>query len=352
MSVELPTLNKYNTIQYNTINTTWENLQIEKHKSVRWAETNAFLICAFRSADFLRWCLFPKRNLTHNLFFLFPIVFGINLIHFFDFSTRKKNGAAGNSIVCFAASIPCRSRHLTVRRMRTVSKSAKFLATESVNSAPFKRGETEVQIFWQGKAQYSSPILRCTFLARKEQNSSPILARQWWRHFRLSLSLCIIGSAEALPILCVRYFWWERERERERDTERERERERERDTERERDRRKWCHHCRPKIGDEFTLSLAKNSHNPLAMGLHFPLPKNSHFSFLPSHFPSLSSHRGHHGGAMSSHFPLPKIFFALRLCSPLFQMARAARRVIENPRQLIKSCPVLFCSSHRKTESN
>ena len=33
--------------------------------------TYAFLICAFRSADFLRWCLFPKRNLTHNLFFYF-----------------------------------------------------------------------------------------------------------------------------------------------------------------------------------------------------------------------------------------------------------------------------------------
>ena len=51
--------------------------------------------------------------------------------------------------------------------MRTVSKSATFLATESVNSAPIKRGETEVQIFWQGKAQNSSPILRCTFLARR-----------------------------------------------------------------------------------------------------------------------------------------------------------------------------------------
>ena len=35
------------------------------------------------------------------------------------------------------------------------------------------------------------------------------------------------------------------------------------------------------IGDELTLSLAKNSH----------------FSFLPSHFPSLPSRRGHHGGA-------------------------------------------------------
>ena len=54
--------------------------------------------------------------------------------------------------------------------------------------------------------------------------------------------------------------------------------------------------------------------------------------------------------AMGSHFPLPKN------CSPslfpLFQMARAARRVIENPRQTIKSCPVLYCFSHRKNESN
>ena len=32
---------------------------------------NAFLICAFRSADFLRWCLSPQRNLRHNLFIYF-----------------------------------------------------------------------------------------------------------------------------------------------------------------------------------------------------------------------------------------------------------------------------------------
>ena len=131
-------------------------------------------------------------------------------------------------------------------------------------------------------------------------------------------------------------------RERERDTERERERER--------DRRKWRHHCRAKlamnlhfpfakirtIGDEFTLSLAKNSH----------------LSFL--HISRLSLHEEVTivalKFAISSHFPLPK-FFSPSLF-PLFQMARAARRVIENPRQTIKSCPVLYCSSHRKTESN
>ena len=126
---------------------------------------------------------------------------------------------------------------------------------------------------------------------------------------------------------------------------------RERDTEREIER----------DGSDVTIVALK-----LAMNLHFPLPKirtigneltlylakNSHFSFLPSHFPSLPSRRGHVAlkFAMSSHFPLPKIF-SLSLF-PIIQMARAARRVIENPRQMIKSCPVLFCSSHRKNESN
>ena len=31
------------------------------------------LICAVRSVDFLRWCLHPERNLTHNLFFYFQM---------------------------------------------------------------------------------------------------------------------------------------------------------------------------------------------------------------------------------------------------------------------------------------
>ena len=142
------------------------------------------------------------------------------MIHFFEFSTRK-NGAAGKSIVCFAASIPCQSRHLTVRRMRTVSKSATFLATESVNSAPFKRGETEVQIFWQGIAQNSSSILRCTFLARRSAKlianfsatmvtSLPSFSLSLSLYLSLSLSLSHrmylthnIGSASALPIITL-----------------------------------------------------------------------------------------------------------------------------------------------------
>ena len=138
--------------------------------------------------------------------------------------------------------------------------------------------------------------------------------------------VCIIGSAEALPILCVRYFRCEREREREIQRERERERERdgsdasyivrevlsvrERDTERERERE------RERDGSDVTIVALK-----LAMNSHFPLPKirtigdeltlslakNSHFSFLPSHFP-------HHCGAeIRNEFTLSiaKNFFAL-----------------------------------------
>ena len=79
-----------------------------------------------------------------------------------------------------------------------------------------------------------------------------------------------------------------RERERERDTERERERERER--------RKWTSSFLAlKIGDEFTLPFAKI--RTIGDEFTLSLAKNSHFSFLPSHFPSLPSRRGHHCGA-------------------------------------------------------
>ena len=85
---------------------------------------------------------------------------------------------------------------------------------------------------------------------------------------QIVLQTFIIGSAEALPILCVRYIRWERER----DTERERERER----------RKWRHHCRAKIGDEFCTSPCQNcAPQYWRKVLRFSLPKNLHLSFSP-----------------------------------------------------------------------
>ena len=103
-----------------------------------------FSICRFSEVVFI-----PRAQPHAQSLFQFPIVFGINLVHFFD----EKDGAAGNSIVCFGASIPCHAKFdRRKRRMGTVSKSAMFLATECVNSAPFERGERGAN-FWQGKCK-------------------------------------------------------------------------------------------------------------------------------------------------------------------------------------------------------
>ena len=130
------------------INTTWENLRSTNQSGERNERLPdlCFSICRFSQVVFI-----PRAQPHAQPLFLFPIVFGINLIHFFD---EKKDGAAGNSIVCFGASIPCHAIWQKRRRMRTVSKSATYLATESVNSVPFKRGVRERGAnFWQGKCK-------------------------------------------------------------------------------------------------------------------------------------------------------------------------------------------------------
>ena len=145
----------------------------------------------------------------------------------------------------------------------------------------------------------------------------------------------IIGSAEALPILCVRPFW------------RERERERERHRERERDRRKWRHHCRAKIGDEFTLSLPKIRTIGDELTLPFPQTRTFRFSL---HTSRLSLH----GEvtmvalkfAMSSHFPLQKIFSPSGFVPPLSNgtsRATSDRKPKKND-QILPS-PILFFPS-------
>ena len=223
--------------------------------------------------------------------------------------------------------------------MRIVSKSATFLATQSVNSAPFKRRETEVQIFWQGKAQNSSPIQRCTFLARRSAkliaNFSATMVTSL-PSFSLSLYLSLSLSPNVPHAQYRKRFRASY------------------NTDRERERGKWRHHCRAKIGDEFTFSLAKNSHiwrwaytfawQKFALFVSpFTLPVSPFTERSPLwRWNSQWVHTYH----------CQKFFRPRALFPPLFQMARAARLVIENPRQKIKSCPVLFCSSHRKTESN
>ena len=80
------------------------------------------------------------------------------------------------------------------------------------------REKRKVRVFGKGKCKL---IANCAnFWQRERVNSSPILARQWWRHFRLSLYLSLslslslslalphrmylthnIGNASALPII-------------------------------------------------------------------------------------------------------------------------------------------------------
>ena len=102
----------------------------------------------------------------------------------------------------------------------TVLKSATFLATESANSAPFKRKERCK--FLARKMQNSLPTLRCTFLARKSAKlianfSTTKVTSLPSISVSLSLSLSLshqahlthnIESAYTLPIIQVLKTAW------------------------------------------------------------------------------------------------------------------------------------------------
>ena len=59
------------------INTTWENLQIEKHKSLRWAERTPSWFVLFDLQIFSLVVFIPRAQPHAQSLFLFPIVFGI-----------------------------------------------------------------------------------------------------------------------------------------------------------------------------------------------------------------------------------------------------------------------------------
>ena len=119
--------------------------------------------------------------------------------------------------------------------------------------------------------------------------------------------------------------------------------------ERDRERRKWRHHCRAKIGDEFALSLAKNLHN-WRWAYTFPCPKFALFGppFTLPVSPFAERSPWWRWNLQWVHTFHCQKFFRPQALFPLFQMARAERRVTENPRQMIKSCPVLFFFPSKK----
>ena len=130
--------------------------------------------------------------------------------------------------------------------MQPEIRSFALLLRSPVNHAIWQCEECElfrkVQGFWQRKVwtqRYSrGEKLRCKFFGKEKrktlrqywgahfwqgevQNSSPILARQWWRHFRLSLSLSLSPNVphaqyrkrfrasynSALPIIALGRIW-------------------------------------------------------------------------------------------------------------------------------------------------
>ena len=117
------------------------------------------------------------------------------------------------------------SRHLTVqilRRMRTVRRVQCFWQ-RTVWTQRRSRGEKlRCKVLARISAKLFANTKGAIFWQGKMQTSSPILARQWWHQFRLSLYYRKRGSASYI----VREVHSVRERERERYRERERERER------------------------------------------------------------------------------------------------------------------------------
>ena len=93
--------------------------------------------------------VYPPSATSHTISFSISNSFGINLIHFFG----GKDGEAERSMACSIL----RSLFVLFEIGRTKSaiftKSANFLATQSVNSATFGRGGTKVQVFGKGKCK-------------------------------------------------------------------------------------------------------------------------------------------------------------------------------------------------------
>ena len=137
------------------INTTWENLQNEKHKSVRWAERSPSWFVLFDLLSFSSGVYPPSTTSRTISFFLFPIVFGIELIH------------------------------VSMRRRTVQPEIRSFVSVLRSPVTPFDKSKTknencfeECNVFGNGKCELNAIKeggKRCNFLARNVQNSSPIL---------------------------------------------------------------------------------------------------------------------------------------------------------------------------------
>ena len=107
----------------------------------KWFVPLTELICAFRSADFLRWCLFPKRNLTHNLFFYFKLFLVLINLYVTEFTRNAMNSQFHSQL-----RLSCDCKLTRIRRA-----NSHFHRLETYSSFPAKKclaGEAEHQWFF------------------------------------------------------------------------------------------------------------------------------------------------------------------------------------------------------------
>ena len=158
----------------------------------------------------------PQAQPHAQSLFLFPIVFGINLIHFFDFFGEKEERCSrkfDRLLCCFDP--------LSITPFDSTKNANRF------EKCVFGNGKCDFSANQEGrnwganfgKAQNSSPILRCTFLARRSAkliaNFSATMVTSL-PSFSLCISLSLshrmylthnIGNASAFPIIDKNRRW-------------------------------------------------------------------------------------------------------------------------------------------------
>ena len=100
-------------------------------------------------------------------------------------------------IICLWFSITRRAARTIWKRGNKAWGRKTFWQWKVWTHCEFQRHHGDLSAKGDGKCEWRNE--KCEFLARESVSSSPILARQWWRHFRLSLSVCISLSLSLSP---------------------------------------------------------------------------------------------------------------------------------------------------------
>ena len=119
------------------INTTWENLKIEKHKSVRWAERTPSWFVLFDLQIFSGGVYSPSAT-SRTISFSIPIVFGINFDSVFRFFRRERR-TVQPEIRSFALLLPFPVNHAIWQCEEFLSLSISLSLSPNVPHAQYRK---------------------------------------------------------------------------------------------------------------------------------------------------------------------------------------------------------------------